>query len=113
MSSNWQLTSRTPEVLQAILKAAEQGVSKAADDVLDRSNEKVPTESGALRASGSVEAQGLTADISYTAPYAVVQHEKTEYRHDDGQAKFLEQALLSSPDQVLQVIAAEIGGAIS
>jgi hypothetical protein len=47
---------------------------------------------GLLRDSAYVSLSGDSAEIGYSAPYATQVHERLDWHHDDGQAKFLEQA---------------------
>lgn len=82
---------------EKLLASAREALAAAADDVLARSNALVPVNSGNLEASGktSMESEDQ-ATIEYDADYAVIQHERTEWHHAQGQAKFLETALLDS-----------------
>lgn len=98
-----------------ILEAAEHAVKAGGDHILDVSNEHVPLEHGTLRDSGKVTQDGPTATISYGTAYAVVEHERTDLKHDHGRtAKFLEKALTGEKGRVGQIIAdhirSEIGG---
>lgn len=78
-----------------IREAIAQGVEDAARDLLRRSNQVVPTDPGnELEKSGKVTTDGLAAAVSYDTEYAVIQHERMDYRHDPGRrAKFLEQSV--------------------
>lgn len=79
---------------QLIREAIAQGVEDAAEDVLRKSNQVVPTDPGnELEKSGKVTTDGTSAAVSYNTEYAVIQHERMDYRHDPGRrAKFLEQS---------------------
>lgn len=71
-------------------------VEEIADEVLARSTQRVPHETGDLQDSGqvSVEPGNLRAAVSYDTPYAVVQHEDMTLQHDAGRsAKYLETAM--------------------
>lgn len=93
---------------------ARKGLLVAAQNTLNVSNKRVPHEEGDLERDGaaSVADDQLLAAVAYgrsetTAPYAVVQHERMDYEHDDGrQAKFLETAFAETADQNAQIIAA-------
>jgi hypothetical protein len=91
-----------------ITEGAEDGLSDAAAHVLAVSNERVPTESGALRASGRVTADGLTSAVSYGTAYATIQHEDLTLHHDNGQPKFLESGLTGDRSEAATRIAAGI-----
>lgn len=89
--------------LQNIAAAGPQALVAAlyreAEAVMTVSKEQyVPVDTGALRASGTVEAPrfaGHTASVRLgfggpSAPYAVIVHEDLTKRHPVGQAKYLE-----------------------
>lgn len=103
-----QLTpgDRTPEITPAI---AEPGMLAGAELILDESNRRVPHETGTLERSGNTAAQGYDAAVGYNTPYAVRQHEEVGYHHPGkGEAKYLENAVNSSKDEVLGAIGDEI-----
>lgn len=77
-------------VMDALVDLAEFG--------LEESNRIAPIEEGTLIRSGQVSRDDRAGKVavSYDTPYAVVQHEDTQLRHDQGrQAKFLEDAMLT------------------
>ena len=60
---------------------------------------RTPLEYGDLRSSlvvSPAQADDLAASVSSDSPYAVPQHERLDYHHDDGEAKFLESAALET-----------------
>lgn len=89
--------------------AAEEGLRKAAEHVLQVSRTLVPLEEGTLERSGKVSQDGLRAAVSYNTKYAARQHEELTWRHANGrQAKYLEQPLNSEAEACRAIIAAEI-----
>lgn len=87
----------------AIRKAAAQALYATAVQIRNKSGQLVPIDTGNLRSTREVEFEdGLTmsATISYgdtATPYAIVQHERTDYRHKGGrQAKYLEEPYLEA-----------------
>ncbi|HEY8985673.1 MAG TPA: hypothetical protein VIU15_39645 [Streptomyces sp.] len=98
-----------------IRDAAARGLFLAAEHVLQVSDEVVPLDEAALQRSGaaSVDEPSLTAMVSYDTPYAVVQHERLDYRHAPGRtAKYLENSLNSERAQVAAIIAAQVRRAL-
>lgn len=95
----------------ALVAAAMDGATKAAEHVLGVSNEHVPHEEGTLERSGKVSVDDssfgrTTAAISYDTPYAVAQHERMDLEHDPGRtAKYLENALNSERGTAQKIIA--------
>jgi len=93
--------------LELMGKDAKQALSVAmmqsARDVANEADELVPVDEGILRATQDVSPKGMFTNrpqvtISYggpSAPYALVQHERTDYEHPGGgQAKYLEEPFL-------------------
>lgn len=104
------IVGRVQKAREAQAKGSKQGLRIGGELVLSVSNAKVPHEDGDLERSGAVSQSedGLTA-VSYDTDYAVVQHEDTSLHHDAGRsAKFLESALHSERDAVLQIVANSI-----
>lgn len=103
-----------------VREAAARGLFQASESILTASKPLVPVDTGALRASGFVEppnprAELMQATIGYggpAAPYAVVQHERVDFRHVVGQAKYLEQPLLEAAPRVPRQIARHVRQAI-
>lgn len=101
--------ARLMENLSKLERGAKQALRRAvrdvAFDVQGRAQMKAPLDTGHLRESGSTELIddgdriGATVGFNATAKngkqsYALVQHERTDYRHPlGGEAKYLETAL--------------------
>lgn len=111
----------TPPNMSALVvlrAAAEEVVGEAAQLVFHESQRLVPVDTGALKASGRVTQDGLEAAISYggedgagrngqdTAAYAVPQHERLDFEHPNGQAKYLEIPMHAQADRVAEALAA-------
>jgi len=81
--------------------------------VHDRAVELVPKLSGHLASTARVEvlADNL-AQIKFSGPYAKFQHEYLDLKHPNGQAKYLETALLEKSDDALAKVAEIIRGAL-
>lgn len=104
--------SLTPEQIGSLIDAAAaEGLNLAAARVQAVTIPLTPLEYGDLRDSLVVTeatADDLTASVSSDLPYAVRQHEDLTYRHDDGQAKYLEvggQQALPDCDQLMAAAA--------
>lgn len=74
-------------------------VAELKDTVLPASQELVPVDTGALKASGFVDGPAggggtVSAEIGYDTPYATKQHEDLSLNHPNGgEPKFLETPL--------------------
>lgn len=124
MGVAWRYTPPRVNALPIVHAAAEVAVHQAAETILDASRDLVPVDTGALRDSGRVSQDGLEATISYgaedgagrdgqdTAAYAVPQHERMDFTHPNGQAKFLEVPLHANAERAAEIIAAELRRAL-
>lgn len=102
-------------VTTRVRAGAVQGLTKAAEFILAESRRVVPLEENTLELSGtpSVDAESLTAAVSYGTPYAVYQHERLDLRHAPGRtAKYLETPMLTHARTVQEIIAAEVRRAV-
>lgn len=104
---------------QMVNKAFVQGVATMALEILAdvknaREGKGVPVDTGALRATGRMEANERRARISFggaAAKYALRQHETLYYRHKIGEARYLIRGLErydfagSSSQRKLQMLA--------
>lgn len=100
------------KVRRAVHDAGADGVEAGAKLVFEASQRSVPRDTGGLKESGKVKADGLHAEITYGEglpdPRAIVVHEKLDLHHDDGTAKYLENPTTAAADQVRSIIAAAI-----
>lgn len=95
--------------------AAARGLRKAAEHVLGESRKEVPLEEATLERSGvaSVDADALTAAVSFDTRYAVRQHEELDWQHDAGRkAKYLEDPMNREAGTVGEIVQAEIRRAL-
>lgn len=91
------------EVSRRIREGAAKGLNLVALRVQARTIPLTPLEYGDLRSSiVTIDASpsDLRSAVASDSPYAVAQHERLDYRHDDGQAKYLENATRASRDEV-------------
>lgn len=88
----WYADALTAKVEQALL----DGIEEWARLVLSDSQERCPVDRGTLRSTGAIEVLAkLGVRICYggpAAPYAWVQHERSDYYHKVGEDHWLENA---------------------
>ena len=94
-----------------------QAIYEEASEILTTAQQEfVPVDQGILRASGQVSEPTVTngeasVTISFggpSAPYALIQHERLDFNHTVGEAKYLETPLL----QATQGMARRLGDRI-
>ncbi|MFC9680007.1 hypothetical protein [Streptomyces sp. NPDC056948] len=111
MPQSFRLHFNGAPAARELRSAAARGVYLAAEHVLGLSTEVVPLDEAELQRSGtaSVDPPSLTGMVSYDTPYAVVQHERLDFRHAPGRtAKYLENSLNAARTDVAAIIAAEV-----
>ncbi|GAA2037359.1 hypothetical protein GCM10009740_31440 [Terrabacter terrae] len=93
-----------------------EAVARAGEHIRGVSVSRTPVDTGRLSGSAAVHLDhqdgDATASITYDGPYARYQHERLDLRHETGQAKFLESALLSEADTALDMIATDLRRAL-
>lgn len=81
-------------------------------DIRQRAADRAPKKTGTLRGTAYETVAGLSNEVigsvHFPEKYAARQHEHVEYHHDDGEAKFLEKAMLEKADQIREQIADEL-----
>lgn len=81
---------------KVVAEAAKQAIGTCASDLQGKSAMQAPVDTGDLRANcsvGQLKQEGNTVylTVGYNLPYAIVQHERLEFRHPKGgKAKYLE-----------------------
>ena len=90
---------------------------REAESIMTRSKaDFVPVDTGVLKASGHVQPPEITRGrVSVTlgyggaaSAYALVQHERTDFHHTVGQAKYLEQPVLEAAAGLGQRVASRM-----
>lgn len=88
------MTEALERELAALRARAEAALRNSAEFLLEQATAHAPTSSGELEESKFMtwETSGdqARAVVGFAAPHALIQHERLDYPHDDGQAKFLE-----------------------
>lgn len=108
------------EVARAYHRGTLKGVERICALIESKSVPRAPHLTGYLRSTfysevdqegeGAVPGAGdmTIGEVGYTADYAATQHEHTEFRHEDGEAKYLESALLEAIPEAPRMIAQSI-----
>lgn len=101
-------------IKQAVLAGAIQGLNQAGEHVLGEAVKRAPIDRGDLRGSAQVEpasAADLSVDIVFDTPYAVIQHERLDFHHEQGEAKYLERPLREEAGTIGRIVANKIAQA--
>lgn len=89
-----------------------QALAKGMEHIRAIAVERTPIETGHLAGTATVHVEGDTASITYAGPYARYQHERLDLKHETGQAKFLESALMEAGPDAVKIIADDIQKAL-
>ena len=108
-----QIAAQMQKHLNAAKKAAEKALYQAGSIIMTEAKQRAPVDVGTLRNSGYVtlpRRQGgdtfVEAGFGGAAKaYAVRQHEELAYRHEVGEAKYLENAINAKEQEVRERIA--------
>ena len=92
--------------------AADEGMTENAEDLLGRAQTDAPKDEGTLAGSGSVQDASsddeITKIVGFNTAYAAVQHERTDYEHKIGKAKYLFDNLMKMAKRYYQNVADRI-----
>ena len=99
----------------AVSHGTARGIQRALSILLEESRRQVPRDTGALRESGHVELLGDSGRVVYDAPYAILQHERTDFVHPHGNARYLAHPLEDSGVQtrMLDALSRDLKEALS
>lgn len=105
----------SPEALddaaQHVLEVAREKAPLLVD--LKKANDERRFNPGELRESGYARVvDDSTAEVGFSAFYAGWQHERLDYHHEVGQAKYLEEPLVTEKDEAMRIIAERLGEAL-
>lgn len=104
MNTTAELYWKGDKVSKVVEQAAIVALQKCAADLQRKSAERAPIDTGDLRANCSVsplktEGSRLEVKVGYDLPYAIVQHERLDFRHPKGgEAKYLERPFEENKD---------------
>lgn len=133
MAVVWRYTPPRANAIPVIAAASKSAEHAAAEELLAKSRQNVPVDSGRLRDSGQVIDTDDGAVVGYgfddaevigfdendlavgnapTSAYAVKQHEDLQLHHDNGNAKWLENAMHSERDAIAAVLAETVRKAL-
>lgn len=89
--------------LNSIEELSVEGILEAAHEIVNRSKELTPVDTGTLQAAQFAEPVEGGARIDVRTEYALYVHEDMEAYHETGKAKFLETAIMEKRDRVLEL----------
>lgn len=128
------LLNKYPEVAA---KAAEKGLAIAGMDLQGKAQKLAPKDLADLRGSAYTNVSGkdytvnagndsdpsservpqikgekMEAIVGFTEPYALRQHEHLEYRHTEGEAKYLEKPYLANKEKYVKGVGEDVANAL-
>lgn len=110
---DWNLDISLAPIVEQAPEVATQAAVDGAKHILEKARPLAPKDKGDLRASGKVLPQGPgVAAVKFTDPIAHIQHERMDFKHDDGQAKFLEQPFNSERSAVAEIVRQQLAAAL-
>lgn len=103
-------------LMAGAVSGAASGLYLGASVIMTDAKERAPLDKGDLRGSGYVTlpqtgSGEVAVELGFGGPaasYAVVQHERTDYRHTEGEAKYLEKAIDAKSGEAAGIIGESI-----
>lgn len=96
--------------------ATRKALQDSAADLKQKAIDLAPKKTGDLRGSAfyqtEISATGLEAIVGFDEPYATRQHEELDWKHTDGQAKYLETPYKENLPTYVDNIGAAIKGVL-
>lgn len=107
---NWHNTEMVLRRLEKLLEKQERAVTAALMDravaVMDKAVALAPKQTGELQKSAYISIRGPGhIEMGFGADHAVEVHERVEVVHANGQAKFLEQAMIDGIQGKMYLVA--------
>lgn len=93
-------------------QAKPEALAEAAEHLRRAAVELTPVLTGKLAASAAVTVEDDRAAVTYDGPYARYQHEGLGFRHEHGQAKYLEQPVTTEKDAIFGILARRVKDAL-
>lgn len=93
------LRDQLKKTKQLVGQATARALYVAGNEVMTEAKSRAPIDTGVLRASGYVtipDVERPKVEVGFggaAADYALVQHERTEFHHEVGEAKYLSNAI--------------------
>src|SRR6478735_326385 len=88
-----------------LLKIEARGTPRATESAMRiikrKTDPLTPRDTGELINSGHIHLTEDTASIEYSAPYAVLQHERMDYSHPHGGPKYLERGIQAAGSEAM------------
>lgn len=112
MSLRWDIELDFTELDARIDQVQPAALAAGMEHIRIVSAPLVPKESGRLVGSAKVEVDGDEASLTFAGPYARYQHERLDLRHPTGQAKYLEQPVLTDGEKAVEIVGEHIKQAL-
>lgn len=112
MSIEWVIDLDLDRVAGAAETAAPIGAGKAMEHIRAVAVALTPEDTGHLISTADVQVTPDGASVTFDGPYARRQHEELTWRHEKGQAKYLEQPMNTERDTALGIVAKTIREAL-
>jgi len=120
LDGDTQMVAKLKGTRDRIQQAVAAGVYQAANAVMTNAKQRAPLDTGVLRASGYVTLPQVgprpRCEVGFggaASAYALIQHERTEYHHEVGEAKYLEKAFndVDCRTIIINVVRSAVDGA--
>lgn len=108
MSDVAEINAKLKQLEATIKSQKTDWLRDVAQDLTGEAQRRAPKDEGTLRASGHWEVKGEKARIMFDQEYAAIQHERIDFVHTDGEAKYLERPMKEKQAAYINDLAARL-----
>lgn len=105
-----RLRWRGDEAVRRARAGLREGGREALERIRQEAVSRTPVDTGALRESAHVEMEAREGRVVYALPYAIPQHEREDYAHRQGEARFLSGAAQDCGEETLEALGRALAG---
>ncbi|MDP5226628.1 MULTISPECIES: hypothetical protein [Arthrobacter] len=103
------LSGHLDDILNRIRAKAPEASFKAMEHLRQVAVDRTPIETGNLRDSAETIPAPMGASVYFPGPYARYQHYELDLKHEEGEALYLLNSVVSESDTVVGILAQELG----
>lgn len=109
MSIEYEFTLNFGELNAEMHARIPIALGRGGTHLLGAAQEKTPVRDGFLVGSGGMTVSDDEAHVTFSGPYARRQHYELTWRHEVGQALYLESAVIEESQAIIQIMSDTLG----
>lgn len=109
MSIEWEFNLNFGELTAEMTARIPIALGRGGEHLRGAAQEKTPVRDGFLVGSAGMTVSGDETHVTFAGPYARRQHYELTWRHEVGQALYLEAAVIEEADAIIQIVSDTLG----